>query len=152
ILAEPVDGGKLVTRNRVGNLDTLRSQQSFLLPEDEAIYGLGQHQQGLMNYRGSSVRLLQENREVAVPVLVSSGGYGVLWDNPAVTVVSVGGNEVETMPPRQLLSDDGQPGGLSASYFRGENFDELAQKRIDGQIDFNWSAAPPAKLSHDHYS
>jgi alpha-D-xyloside xylohydrolase len=152
ILAEPVDGGKLVTRNRVGNLDTLRSQQSFLLPEDEAIYGLGQHQQGLMNYRGSSVRLLQENREVAVPVLVSSGGYGVLWDNPAVTVVNVGGNEVETIPPRQLLSDDGQPGGLSASYFRGENFDELAQKRIDGQIDFIWSDAPPAKLAHDHYS
>ena len=152
ILTEPPDGGKLLTPNRVGNLDTLRSQQAFLLPADEAIYGLGQHQQGLMNYRGSSVRLLQENREVAVPMLVSSRGYGVLWDNPAVTIVNVGANETETIPPRQLFNDNGQPGGLSASYFRGENFDELAQKRIDPQIDFNWSAAAPATLSHDHYS
>jgi alpha-D-xyloside xylohydrolase len=152
ILAEPPDGGKLLSPNRVGNLDTLRSQQAFLLPADEAIYGLGQHQQGLMNYRGSSVRLLQENREVAVPMLVSSRGYGLLWDNPAVTIVNVGANEAETIPPRQLFSDDGQSGGLSASYFRGENFDELGQKRIDSQIDFNWSAAPPAQLSHDHYS
>src|SRR5919108_4859059 len=107
ILAEPPDGGKRLTPNRVDNLDTLRSQQAFLLPADEAIYGLGQHQQGLMNYRGSSLRLLQENREVAIPMLVSSRGYGVLWDNPAVTVVNVGANEAETIPPRQLFNDDG---------------------------------------------
>src|ERR1043165_8916731 len=44
ILAEPPDGGKLLSPNRVGGLDTLRSQQAFLLPADEAIYGLGQHQ------------------------------------------------------------------------------------------------------------
>ena len=152
ILAEPPDGGKLLTPNRVDNLNTLRSQQAFLLPADEAIYGLGQHQQGLMNYRGSTVKLLQENREVAVPMLVSSRGYGVLWDNPAVTIVSVGANEAEIIPPEQLFNEDGHPRGLSASYFRGENFDELAQKRIDPQIDFNWSAAAPAKLSRDHYS
>src|SRR6185369_16761098 len=59
ILAEPPNGGKLLTPNRVGNLDTLRSRQAFVLPVDEAIYGLGQHQQGLMSYRGSSVKLLQ---------------------------------------------------------------------------------------------
>ena len=152
VLAEPQGGGKLLTPNKVGDLDTLRSQQAFLLPSDEAIYGLGQHQEGLMNYREANVHLLQENREVAVPMLVSSRGYGVLWDNPAVTVVNVGAGADETIPAAQLHTDDGQPGGLTASYFRGENFEEPVATRSDPQVDFNWSEAPPPNLPHDHYS
>jgi len=66
------------------------TRQEFRLDPGEAIYGLGQHQQGVMNYAGSAVHLLQENREVAVPVLLSSKGYALLWDNPAVTTVDVG--------------------------------------------------------------
>jgi alpha-D-xyloside xylohydrolase len=66
------------------------AQQSFVLAPGEAFYGLGQHQSGLWNYRGTMVHLQQKNMEVAIPVLVSSKGYGVLWDNPAVTDVDVG--------------------------------------------------------------
>jgi alpha-D-xyloside xylohydrolase len=44
-----------------------------------------------MNYRGTSVHLQQMNPgESAIPVLVSSRGYGLLWDNPAITDVDVG--------------------------------------------------------------
>ncbi len=152
LLAEPPGGGKLLTPNTVGTLDTLRSLQAFLLPPDEAIYGLGQHQEGLMNYREASVLLRQENREVAVPMLVSSRGYGVLWDNPALTVVNMGAGTDEAIPAAQLYTDDGQPGGLSASYFRGENFDEQVATHTDPQVDFNWSEAAPPNLPHDHYS
>jgi alpha-D-xyloside xylohydrolase len=70
------------------NATTVR--QSFLLPPDEALYGLGQHQQGQWNYRGKAVRLLQHNTEVGIPVLLSSKGYLLFWDNPAVTEVAVG--------------------------------------------------------------
>ncbi len=65
-------------------------RQSFALDSSEGIYGLGQHQGGIWNYRGTTVHLQQMNKEVAVPVLVSSKGYGVLWDNPAITDVDVG--------------------------------------------------------------
>ena len=65
-------------------------RRSFVLEPDEAMYGLGQHQSGVWNYRGTTVHLQQKNMEVAIPVLVSSKGYGVLWDNPAVTDVDVG--------------------------------------------------------------
>lgn len=152
ILAEPSEGGKLLSASHVGNIDTLRSRQAFVLPPEEAIYGLGQHQEGLMNYHGSSVRLLQENREVAIPMLVSSRGYGVLWDNPAVTVVAVGAGEDETISATHLYTDDGRPGGLTASYFKGENFEEPVATRSDSEINFNWSDAPPPNLPHDHYS
>ena len=152
VLMELPGGGKTLMPNKIGGLETLRSQQNFLLPSDEAIYGLGQHQEGAMNYRGTNVLLRQENREVAIPVLVSSRGYGVLWDNPAITVVSVGAGVDQAIPARQLYDDDGQPGGLTASYFRGEDFNEPIATRTDPQVDFNWSVDPPAGVPHDHYS
>ncbi len=64
-------------------------QQRFAIPGDQAIYGLGQHQAGVMDYRGTTVRLQQANTDVGVPVLVSSAGYGLFWNNPAVTEVAV---------------------------------------------------------------
>ncbi|MGC9971608.1 MAG: glycoside hydrolase family 31 protein [Bryobacteraceae bacterium] len=63
---------------------------SFVLQPDEQIYGLGQHQDGRMSYRGASVHLQQKNMEIGIPVLVSSRGYGLLWDNPAITDVEAG--------------------------------------------------------------
>ncbi len=63
---------------------------SFTLQPGEQIYGLGQHQDGYMSYRGTSVHLQQKNMEIAIPMLVSSRGYGLLWDNPAITDVEAG--------------------------------------------------------------
>ncbi|HSM78563.1 MAG TPA: TIM-barrel domain-containing protein, partial [Bryobacteraceae bacterium] len=44
-------------------------------------YGLGQHQAGVWNYRGDEVDLSQENTEIAVPLMVSTNGYGIFWNN-----------------------------------------------------------------------
>jgi len=89
ILQESAGGREISPATQAGVAGTL-VRQSFELPADEGIYGLGQHQQGIWNYRGHDVKLLQENREVGIPVLFSSKGYGILWDNPAVTDISVG--------------------------------------------------------------
>lgn len=48
--------------------------------EGEALYGLGQHEEGVLNLRGQTVYVHQANRKIAVPVLVSSLGYGILMD------------------------------------------------------------------------
>jgi alpha-D-xyloside xylohydrolase len=53
----------------------------------EGLYGLGQHQAGVWNYRGEKVPLEQENTEIAIPLLVSSNGYGIFWNNPSRAVV-----------------------------------------------------------------
>jgi len=47
----------------------------------EGLYGLGQHQAGVWNYRGESVDISQDNTNIAVPLLVSSNGYGIFWNN-----------------------------------------------------------------------
>lgn len=93
-------GGTSLTPSRVGTnaLETLACGQKFLLPEGEGIYGLGQHpEKGLMDYVGSSVHLQQENTKVAIPVLLSSKGYALLWDNPAITDVDAGKGDKGTL-------------------------------------------------------
>lgn len=152
LLVEKGGGGRSLTPARVGGVETLRSTQAFELMPDEAIYGLGQHQDGLLDYRDSTIHLQQENREVGLPVLVSTRGYGVLWDNPAVTDVNVGGGEEAVIPSAQLFNDEGVRGGLTGRYFRGRNFEELVATRTDPQIDFNWGQNLPPGLPSDGYS
>ncbi len=91
--------GTTLTAASVGSAkNTLAVTQNFVLAPDEAIYGLGQHpDKSSMNYVGTSVHLLQQNTKVAVPVLLSSKGYAVLWDNPAVTDVDVGKADRSTL-------------------------------------------------------
>ncbi len=48
--------------------------------EGEALYGLGQHEDGYLNLRGTTVYVHQANKKIGIPVLVSSLGYGILMD------------------------------------------------------------------------
>src|SRR3974390_172948 len=59
---------------------TFRAEAYFDLTQDEAIYGLGQHQSGLLNQRGTDLLLMQDNTNITVPFLMSSRGYGLLWN------------------------------------------------------------------------
>jgi alpha-D-xyloside xylohydrolase len=153
LMVEPTVGGKSLTPTTVGGINTLQSQQQFLLAGDEAIFGLGQHQEGMMNYRGTTVHLQQKNPgESSIPVLLSSHGYGVLWDNPAITDVNVANYNVATIPSTQLFTTNGQSGGLTGSYYNGEDFDTFVGSRTDAQISFDWTAAAPMGLPLDSYS
>jgi alpha-D-xyloside xylohydrolase len=49
----------------------------------EAFYGLGQHQGGVFNWRGESVDIGQDNTNISIPLLLSSSGYGIFWNNPS---------------------------------------------------------------------
>ena len=59
--------------------------QQFNRGTDEGFYGLGQHQNGQMNYNGEDVELAQHNMDVAIPFVVSTRNYGLLWDNNSIT-------------------------------------------------------------------
>ena len=65
--------------------DSYLVRQAFLLDKDEAIYGLGQQQNGRLNQRGQRNVLKQENTKVAIPFFQSVKGYGIFWDNYAPT-------------------------------------------------------------------
>jgi alpha-D-xyloside xylohydrolase len=54
--------------------------QRFYPDPLEGIYGLGQHQSGVFDYRGAVIELAQANTNVAIPLYVSTLGYGLLWN------------------------------------------------------------------------
>jgi alpha-D-xyloside xylohydrolase len=63
---------------------TFHAEISFAIyGSHEGLYGLGQHQAGVWNYRGETVDLSQENTNIAIPLLVSTNGYGIFWNNPS---------------------------------------------------------------------
>lgn len=61
-------------------------KQTFKLHANEALYGLGQYQEGIMNYRGKKAKLVQANMEIVNPFLLSTQPYGILWDNYSKTL------------------------------------------------------------------
>ncbi|MBR5116429.1 MAG: DUF5110 domain-containing protein, partial [Lachnospiraceae bacterium] len=85
---QTADGVKEVVREaareQVGTAYHTRLHLDFA--PDEALYGLGQHEEGFHSLRGNCVYLNQANRTVAIPVLVSVRGYGFFFDtgSPAI--------------------------------------------------------------------
>jgi alpha-D-xyloside xylohydrolase len=67
------------------SVKTFSVYQPFTLDAGEAIYGLGQLQNGKMSQRGISKRLVQGNTEDAVNFFQSVKGYGLFWDNYSPT-------------------------------------------------------------------
>jgi alpha-D-xyloside xylohydrolase len=67
-----------------------RISQNFRAYGGERLFGLGQHQHGLLDQKGAVVELVQRNSEVSIPFLFSSRGYGLLWNTPAVGRVELG--------------------------------------------------------------
>ena len=106
---------------------------TFLSPKYEHLYGTGQFQDGYLDIRGLSRRLIQVNTQISLPMILSSRGYGLLWHsygltefNPADESLDISGGKTplrlqeageyaflldsgEKMSTRQYLAIDGKP-------------------------------------------
>jgi len=60
--------------------------------DDEKFFGMGQYQHGYLNLKGLELELMQRNTQTSVPFMISSKGYGFLWNNPAVGRVTFAKN------------------------------------------------------------
>jgi len=89
ILAES-KAGRRFTKTTVTGEDSWTPEQSFESPADESLYGLGEHQDGRLDWRGETICLRQANTEASVPFLWSTRSYGILWDNPSETWLNPG--------------------------------------------------------------
>jgi alpha-D-xyloside xylohydrolase len=85
VLSEQPNGGRTITPIELDGMKTNDVRQDFLLSPNEALYGLGQHQEGFFNLRDIPLRLLQSNTNISIPFLISTNGYGLLWNNAALT-------------------------------------------------------------------
>jgi alpha-D-xyloside xylohydrolase len=70
-----------LVRDTIAGEQVYHARQDFTLSADEGVYGLGQYEDPIMNYRGHDINITQANRTAINPFLISTNGYGILWDN-----------------------------------------------------------------------
>ena len=63
--------------------------------DDEKIFGMGQYQEKHLNKKGAVLELAHRNSQASVPFMISSRGYGFLWNNPAIGTATFGTNRTE---------------------------------------------------------
>jgi alpha-D-xyloside xylohydrolase len=149
LLAERSIDGRNITPVIWEGQSLYRLRQSFELSDDDAIYGLGQHQEDAFNYRGQQVTLFQNNTEVAVPFMISSKNYGVLWHNASYTKA---GDTRPFLPlsSLQLFDRNNSPGWLSAVYRNDRNKPgEIAYEKAESLIDYAYLGDTKMKLPAD---
>jgi len=64
--------------------DHFELKVTFDAEKDEHLYGMGQHPNDCLDLKGTVLELAQKNTQISIPFLLSSKGYGFIWNNPAV--------------------------------------------------------------------
>ena len=116
ILAEQAGGGKTFEPIEVEGTKGYSFRQVFESPEDEAFYGLGQHQADEFNYKGKNEELFQYNTKVSVPFIVSNKGYGVLMDSYSMMRFGNPADYKQLGEVFKLYDAQGKEGCLTGTY------------------------------------
>jgi hypothetical protein len=94
---------------------------------DDGIYGGGEYQNGIVNFKNAPIQMVQFNTEAVVPFFTSTKGYGILWDNYAWTYLNPSTDEIKMSPAELSISlPDGAPIRLVAC-----NADATQQWKLD---------------------
>jgi len=117
LLRENPKNPRTMTSAEVMGEKTFNAEQRFKLTQGEGIFGLGQHQDGYMNYRGKEIILVQTNTVAVNPFLISTNGYGILWDNYSKTIFN---DDADGMSFRSEVADQ-----VDYYFIAGETMDEI---------------------------
>jgi len=72
---------KSTSPTTVEGVATSTIKTAFTSTSNEGLFGLGQHQDSVLNRKGTKLQLVNANTQISIPLLISSRGYGILWDN-----------------------------------------------------------------------
>jgi alpha-D-xyloside xylohydrolase len=151
LLAE--NGRRLVSASVQGQ-NTFHVQQQWRPIADESLYGLGENQLGLTDIKGYDLDLWQHNGTIIIPLLVSSRGYGLLWDNPSFTRFG-DLREFSAISAESLVDAHGKSGALTATYFSDAEFQHQLLARRETRIyierhgpNFTPTTQPDMPLRH----
>ena len=137
ILQEKKGAGKTITPVTIDDKSLYNISQVFESPDNEAFYGLGQPQTGIINYKDKDVDLTQYNSIVAIPFLVSSRKYGLLWDNYSIT--HFGDNrQKQELSSLNLTGKNGTGNGLTATYSHKTDTTIIYIQQQEKKIDYSF--------------
>lgn len=124
-----------------------RIGEVFSIPDGQALYGLGQHQSGLLNDRGTATVLSQVNTDIAVPFLISTDGYGLIWNTASRSIVD---NRFQRL--LEFTASAGE--GLDFYFLYGPDFDQLIHhyRQLTGPAPLFPEWAYGFFQSKDHYT
>ena len=110
--------------------------QAFTSPADEHLYGTGQFQDGYLDIRSLSRRLTQVNTQIAIPMVLSSKGYALLWNNYGLTEFNplpncVEMKQIQTEADGRMFNVTGTLGNRREMRFNTQ-FEETLQLPEDG--------------------
>ena len=110
----------------------------FDSPDNEAFYGLGQHQSEELNMKGKNEDLFQYNTKVSVPFVISNKNYGILWDSYSYCRWGNPGDYLQLNRAFKLYDKDGKEGQLTGTYVA-----KNGQKIVRGEDSIYFEYAMP---------
>ena len=131
LLSEVDEAGKSYTPITVDEQSGYSFRQVFQENPGEALYGLGQHQSDEFNYKGKNEELYQYNTKVSVPVILSTHGYGLLWNNYSLSRFGDQRPYADLCEVFTLYDKTGNAGALTASYYADKTRRQLQEERAE---------------------
>lgn len=110
----------------------------FDSPDNEAFYGLGQHQSEELNMKGKNEDLFQYNTKVSVPFVISNKNYGILWDSYSYSRWGNPNDYLQLNRAFKLYDKDGKEGQLTGTYVA-----KNGQKIVRGEDSIYFEYAMP---------
>ena len=136
-----VDSGRVAPAQRQG----LSWRSVFKLHDGEGLYGLGQHQSEELNMRGRTEDLFQYNTKVSVPFVVSSRGYGLLWDTYSYCRFGQPADYLQLNRAFRLYDKEGREGHLTGTY-TARNGQTMVRAEDSLYFEYN---LPASQLAND---
>ena len=115
----------------------------FDSPDNEAFYGLGQHQSEELNMKGKNEDLFQYNTKVSVPFVISNKNYGILWDSYSYCRWGNPGDYLQLNRAFKLYDKDGKEGQLTGTYV-AKNGQKIV--RGEGSIYFEYAMPETSEI------
>ena len=115
-------------------------QMKFDSPDDEAFYGLGQHQSEEFNMKGKNEDLFQYNTKVSIPFVLSNKNYGILWDNYSYCRFGNPNDYLQLNRAFKLYDRQGKEGHLTGTYI-----DRNGKKLVRDEDSIYYEYGTPAK-------
>ena len=115
-------------------------QMIFDSPDDEAFYGLGQHQSEEFNMKGKNEDLFQYNTKVSIPFVLSNKNYGILWDSYSYCRFGNPNDYLQLNRAFKLYDRQGKEGHLTGTYI-----DRNGKKLVRDEDSIYYEYGTPAK-------
>lgn len=130
VFLRELPGTRRVAAATIHGETTWAVAQSFDSPSDERLFGTGQFQDGFLNVRDLPRRLTQVNTQIAIPFLVSSRGFGLLWHNYGFTEL----NPADEPIALQAIEREGTTTAVDVTTTEGSHRELREERRFSGHF------------------